>query len=114
MISPSPPSANSPPTASISRSSRKDEQGATGIAIINVGEGGENYISLIGGSNLRMDESDVERARPALEKAEVLLLQLEVPLAASLAGRGHRQGAWRHRHPRSRPGARRTGFRPMC
>ena len=32
-----------------------------------------------------MDATDVERARPALEKAKVLLLQLEVPLAASLA-----------------------------
>ena len=39
---------------------------------------------MIGGSNLRVDESDVERARPALEKAKVLLLQLEVPLSASL------------------------------
>jgi ribokinase len=72
---------------------RKDEQGATGIAIINVGEGGENYISLIGGSNLHVDMSDVERARPALERARVLLLQLEVPLSASLAAaaivRGH-------------------------
>lgn len=64
---------------------RKDEAGATGIAIINVGEGGENCIALIGGSNLAMDESDVARARPALEKAKVLLVQLEVPLAASLA-----------------------------
>lgn len=63
---------------------RHDQAGATGIAIINVGEGGENYISLIGGSNLRVDASDVARARPALEKARVLLLQLEVPLAASL------------------------------
>lgn len=62
----------------------KDRDGATGIAIINVAEGGENYISLIGGSNLTMDGSDVIRGRPALEKARVLLLQLEVPLAASL------------------------------
>ena len=62
----------------------QDKDGATGIAIINVGEGGENYISLIGGSNLRLDATDVARARPALEKARVLLLQLEVPLAASL------------------------------
>jgi ribokinase len=71
----------------------RDPQGATGIAIINVGEGGENYISLIGGSNLVMDAGDVARARPALDKADVLLLQLEVPLAASLAAaaivRGH-------------------------
>ena len=64
---------------------RQDPDGATGIAIINVGEGGENCISLIGGSNLAMDEGDVDRARPALEAADVLLLQLEVPLAASLA-----------------------------
>ena len=63
---------------------RQDPNGATGIAIINVGEGGENYISLIGGSNLEMDDGDVDRARPALEAADVLLLQLEVPLAASL------------------------------
>jgi len=63
----------------------EDREGATGIAIINVGEGGENYISLIGGSNLRMDDSDVARGRSELEKASVLLLQLEVPLQATLA-----------------------------
>ena len=62
-----------------------DADGATGIAIINVGEAGENYISLIGGSNLRVDATDVARGRAALERAKVLLLQLEVPLAASLA-----------------------------
>ncbi len=62
----------------------RDSQGATGLAIINVGEGGENYISLIGGSNMRMDGSDVARGRPALEAADVLLIQLEVPLAAAL------------------------------
>lgn len=64
---------------------RKDENGATGIAIINVGESGENYISVIGGSNMQVDESDVTRGRSALEMAKVLLLQLEVPLEASLA-----------------------------
>ncbi len=63
----------------------KDASGATGIAIINVGEGGENYISLIGGSNMAMDDTDVARGKSALEAADVLLLQLEVPLAASLA-----------------------------
>jgi ribokinase len=71
----------------------KDPHGATGVAIINVGEGGENYISLIGGSNLAMDASDVARGRAALEAADVLLIQLEVPLAAALQAaavvRGH-------------------------
>src|SRR3954447_16994585 len=41
---------------------RRDEKGATGLAVINVGADGENTISLIGGSNLDMDESDIERA----------------------------------------------------
>lgn len=63
----------------------KDHDGATGIAIINVGEGGENYISVIAGSNFRVDLSDVEKGRAALEQSRVLLLQLEVPLEASLA-----------------------------
>ncbi|MGQ0486602.1 MAG: ribokinase [Hyphomicrobiales bacterium] len=63
----------------------RDADGATGIAIINVGEGGENCIALIGGSNLAVDRTDVARGRAALEEASVLLLQLEVPLAASLA-----------------------------
>jgi ribokinase len=63
----------------------RDEKGATGIAIINVGQGGENCISVIGGVNLALGEQDVERGRAALEAAKVLLLQLEVPLEASLS-----------------------------
>ena len=61
-----------------------DPAGATGLALINVGENAENSISLIAGSNMRLDASDVERGRAALETAAVLLLQIEVPLAASL------------------------------
>jgi ribokinase len=64
---------------------RRDADGATGIAIINVGEGGENCISIVGGSNLAIDATDVARGRAALEAARVLLLQLEVPLGPSLA-----------------------------
>ncbi len=62
-----------------------DAGGATGIAIIKVAQAGENFITVIGGSNLRLDDSDVARGHAALTKARVLLLQLEVPLAASLA-----------------------------
>jgi ribokinase len=64
---------------------KRDEGGATGIAIINVASNGENTISLIGDANMRMDESDVARAGAALDTARVLLLQLEVPFAASLS-----------------------------
>ena len=63
----------------------EDSGGATGIAIIKVSSQGENIITVIGGSNLRMDETDVSRATPALARAKVLLLQLEVPLKASMA-----------------------------
>jgi ribokinase len=64
---------------------RRDGQSATGIAIIKVGEGGQNMISVIAGANEAVNESDAAAARTDLEQARVLLLQLEVPLAASLA-----------------------------
>jgi ribokinase len=64
---------------------RRDGQSATGIAIIKVGEGGQNMISVIAGANEAVNESDAAAARTDLERARVLLLQLEVPLAASLA-----------------------------
>ncbi len=64
---------------------RRDAGSATGIAIIKVGEGGQNMISVIAGANAAVDESDVEHARADLKNARVLLLQLEVPLMASLA-----------------------------
>jgi ribokinase len=64
---------------------KRDDGGATGIAIINVASNGENTISLIGDANMRMDDGDIARAGEALDTARVLLLQLEVPFAASLA-----------------------------
>src|SRR4029079_8064922 len=63
----------------------RDEHGTTGIAIISVDQAGENFISVIGGVNLQVDVQDVARGRAALEHSRVLLLQLEVPLEASLA-----------------------------
>jgi ribokinase len=57
----------------------------TGIAIIGVDAGAENCITVIGGANMAVDASDVERAGSALDAAAVLLLQLETPLPAGLA-----------------------------
>jgi ribokinase len=57
---------------------------ATGVAVINVDRHAENAIVVVGGANLNADASDVERALPTLAAARVLLLQLEVPLAASM------------------------------
>ncbi len=63
----------------------RDASSATGIALIGVDAKGENAITVIAGANHAVDASDVERARATLSQAKVLLLQLEVPLVASLA-----------------------------
>jgi ribokinase len=64
---------------------RSDANEATGIAIIKVGEGGQNMITVIAGANGALDAGDAAAAQRELERSRVLLLQLEVPLAASLA-----------------------------
>lgn len=63
---------------------RADESSSTGVAIINVAANAENNISVIPGANFAIDGSDVARAAHVLKAAKILLLQLEVPLAASL------------------------------
>ncbi len=65
----------------------------TGIALIGVDARSENVITVAGGCNMTVDESDVERIAPLLDAARVLLLQLEVPLAASLAAAARARAA---------------------
>lgn len=63
-----------------------DDAAGTGIAQITVGAAdGQNMIAIIGAANMRLDDSDVGRAAARLAGSRVLLLQLETPLAASLA-----------------------------
>jgi ribokinase len=62
-----------------------DKDSATGIAIIGVDAGGENVITVIAGANHAVSHSDCQTAAAALDTARVLLLQLEVPIAASMA-----------------------------
>jgi len=57
----------------------------TGTALITVEPGGDNTIAVASGANRRLDEQSVRGQRAVLERADVLLVQLEVPLAASLA-----------------------------
>ncbi|RLS47761.1 MAG: ribokinase [Planctomycetota bacterium] len=54
----------------------------TGVALILVDAAGENSIAVAGGANDRLSPDDIERARPAIEAADVVLLQLEIPLEA--------------------------------
>ena len=52
----------------------------TGVAFIIVDNQGENMIVVAAGANDQLAPADVERARPAIQSADVLLVQLEVPI----------------------------------
>ena len=60
----------------------RDAEAASGVALIMVDERGENAIAVAPGSNGLLSTDDVERAREAIADADVLLLQLEIPLEA--------------------------------
>jgi len=54
----------------------------TGVALILVDARGENSIAVAGGANERLAPADIDRAAAAIAAADVVLLQLEVPLDA--------------------------------
>lgn len=54
----------------------------TGTAVILVGEDGQNSIVVTPGANAAMDVARVRALAPAIAEADVLLLQLEIPLDA--------------------------------
>jgi len=60
----------------------RDPFAPSGVALIFVGRAGANSIAVAAGANGRLTAADVERAEPAFRRASVLLLQLEIPLAA--------------------------------
>ncbi|GMU24943.1 MAG: ribokinase [Phycisphaerae bacterium] len=57
---------------------------ASGIAMIVVGDDGENAITVASGANWRVTPEDVDRAVPVLKAARVCLLQLELPMQTVL------------------------------
>jgi ribokinase len=73
----------------------RDRQAASGVALIFVGERGENSIAVASGANARLSPADVRKAGGVIAAARVLLLQLEVPLASVQAAAllGARSGA---------------------
>ncbi|GAB2514885.1 ribokinase [Nocardia heshunensis] len=58
---------------------------ATGCALVVVDEQGENMITLAPGANGTLRPADLERHAALIGSADVVLLQLEVPLATVLA-----------------------------
>jgi ribokinase len=57
-----------------------DPQAATGVALILVDHRGENLISVASGANATLGREEVARAADAIRAADLLLVQLEVPL----------------------------------
>lgn len=56
----------------------------TGLGMITVADGGENTIVVASGANALVTVEDVQAAASAITSASVLLLQLEIPLAANI------------------------------
>ncbi|MEM9636790.1 MAG: ribokinase [Pseudomonadota bacterium] len=57
---------------------------ATGMAFIDLGPGGDNIIRLAPGANASLTPDIILRHAPSIARAKILLLQNEIPLAASL------------------------------
>ncbi len=58
----------------------RDPQHATGVALILVDQKGENLISVASGANHALSPDDVLQAAEAIRAADVVVLQLEIPL----------------------------------
>lgn len=60
---------------------RQDPEAAHGVALVLVEADGENAIAVAPGANARLTPEDVDRAESAIRDSDVVLLQLEVPIA---------------------------------
>jgi ribokinase len=57
-----------------------DPDAPTGVALITVDERGENCIVVAPGANDKLTPDELLLAREALERADIILVQLEIPL----------------------------------
>lgn len=57
-----------------------DPDSSSGLALILVDDAGQNRITVVPGANAQLGPSHVDTARPVLDGAHLLLLQLETPL----------------------------------
>ena len=71
-----------------------DDQHGTGLAVISVDDKADNAIVIVSGANMALDASDAGRCIGEFEHAKLVMLQLEVPLEASLkvAQAAHEKG----------------------
>ena len=57
----------------------------TGVALITIDAGGQNHIVLVPGANARVTPDTVAAATRVIEKAAVVMLQLEIPIESVFA-----------------------------
>lgn len=57
-----------------------DEQTPSGVALITVDKNAENCIAVASGSNMKLTPDDLKNSMKAIDEAEVILMQLEIPL----------------------------------
>ena len=70
-----------------------DQGESSGVALITVDDSGENTIIVVPGANGRLSVADIEAARKLIAEADILLMQLEIPLAVvEHAARAAREG----------------------
>ncbi|MEM9366516.1 MAG: ribokinase [Planctomycetota bacterium] len=65
---------------------RRRDDVASGLAVIAVDDNGQNAIMVVPGANALISVEDVERSRELIQDADILLLQLEIPVEAVTAG----------------------------
>ena len=63
---------------------RQTKSCSSGIAIVAVEESGENAITIIGGANSKVTPEDVREDASVIAEADMVLLQLEIPLETVL------------------------------
>lgn len=63
----------------------EDTQAPSGVALIVVDPQGENIITVAPGANQRLEAEHVHAAASKVEQADVMLLQLEIPMRTVLA-----------------------------
>ena len=59
----------------------RDENAPSGVALIFVDEKGENSIAVASGANANLSAEDIQNAADTIASADIVLMQLEIPLA---------------------------------
>lgn len=57
----------------------KDQETASGVAVIMINKAGQNAIVVTPGANNLLSVGDITNATPAIEEADIVLVQLEIP-----------------------------------